>query len=628
MARAPTQAAPHTEQQDVVRPPRGYLPIEDYGVIGDLQTVALVGRNGSIDWCALPDFDSPSVFGALLDAKKGGFFRIAPPDTPSMDRKQLYLPETNVLVTRFVSADGVGEVTDFMPIKSHPERPGLGHHIDRMVHMVHGTMRFEMICRPAFNYARDAHTVRVVEQGAVFDSPRLGLGLATSVDLEEDGQGGVRAAFTLDEGQSAYFELHSGLADKAAPRTRGAQEYTSDFLATVRYWQDWLAKCRYQGRWREMVQRSALVLKLLTYAPTGAIVAAATTSLPESIGGPRNYDYRFAWLRDAAFTVYSLQILGFVDEAHAFMDWVLARCRELEPDGSLLPMYTIHGGHDMTESVLDHLEGYRQSRPVRIGNAAYKQRQLDVYGELMDSIHLYSRHTDLSYDAWIYIRRLLAWLGAHWRDADEGIWEVRGGLREFVHSRVMSWVAFDRAIRIARARGFPAPLDEWTANSAAIYEEVMERGWSKEKNSFVQYYGGDAIDASALLISLTRFTGPADPRMLGTIARIRAELSHDPHVYRYDPHLAADDGLAGEEGMFSICSFWLVEALTRAGRLTDARLLLEKMLSYANPVGLYAEEIGVTGEALGNFPQAFTHLALIRACYHLDRALNRAARRG
>jgi GH15 family glucan-1,4-alpha-glucosidase len=627
MVRAPDRVAPHAQKQDVFRAPQDYLPIEDYGVIGDLQTVALVGRNGSIDWCAIPNFDSPSVFGALLDVHKGGFFRIAPRDTLGMDRKQLYIPETNILVTRFVSAAGVGEVIDFMPIKAHPERPGLVHHIDRIVNMVHGSMRWEVICRPAFNYARDSHTVHLVDQGAVFESPQLGLGLAASVDLQEDGQGGVQAAFTLEEGQSAYFELHSG-GDKVMPKIRSAEGYNADFLATNRYWEDWLAKCRYQGRWREMVHRSALVLKLLTYAPTGAIVAAATTSLPETVGGERNWDYRFTWLRDAAFTVYSLQTLGFLEEAHAFMEWVLARCQELEPDGSLLPMYTIHGGHDMTESILTHFEGYRQSGPVRIGNAAYRQQQLDVYGELMDSIHLYNRQMDLSHDGWIYLRRLLAWLSQHWRDTDEGIWEVRGGPREFVHSRVMSWVAFDRAIRIARKRGFPAPIEEWRATSAAIYDEVMERGWSGEKNSFVQYYGGDAIDASALLISLMRFTGPADPRMLGTIARIRAELTHDPHVYRYDPHLAADDGLAGEEGMFSICSFWLVEALTRAGRLTDARLLLEKMLSYANPVGLYAEEIGVTGEALGNFPQAFTHLALIRACYHLDRALNQEARRG
>lgn len=304
------------------------------------------------------------------------------------------------------------------------------------------------------------------------------------------------------------------------------------------------------------------------------------------------------------------------------MVWVDARCHELKSNGSLQPMFTIEGGHDLTEITLEHLEGYRKSGPVRIGNGAYKQQQLDVYGELMDSIYIFDRHKGISYDLWWNLRRLLNWLSQHWQDPDEGIWEVRGGQQHFLHSRVMSWVAFDRALRIARHRGLPAQHAEWENISAQIYEEVMQQGWNAKVGSFVQYYGSEAVDASALLMVLTRFAGSNDPRTLSTIDRIQKELTSDSHVYRYNPMLAADDGFGGQEGTFSICSFWLVEALARAGRLEEARLILEKMLTYANPVGLYSEEIGPTGEALGNFPQAFTHLSLISACYNMDRALN------
>jgi GH15 family glucan-1,4-alpha-glucosidase len=620
----PIQGRSH--EHSIPRRSKTYLPIEDYGVIGDLQTVALVGRNGSIDWYCIPCFDAPSVFGAILDAEKGGSFRIAPPDSPGMSRKQMYLPETNVLITRFLTVDGICEITDFMPVEN-PKRPTKRHHLIRAVKVIRGTLSFELDCRPAFNYARDPHTLEIVADGAIFRSATLSLALSSSVPLQDDGHGGAQATFTLQEGQLAVFLLDSSDQPEITPRHYTTSEYGEDFYTTERYWEDWLANCRYQGRWREMVQRSALALKLLTYAPTGAIVAAATTSLPEAIGGPRNWDYRFTWLRDAAFTIYSLLMLGLTEEADAFAQWLLARSHELAPDGSLQPMYTIHGGHDMPEFTLDHLEGYRQSGPVRIGNAAYKQIQLDIYGEMMDSIYLFNRHRDLSYDEWTFMLKSLEWLSEHWQELDEGIWEVRGQRQPFVHSRVMSWVAFDRALRIARHRGFPAPQDEWQKTSATIYNEVMEHGWNAKRGAFVQYYGSDALDASTLLISLTRFTGPSDPRMLSTIDRIQAELTSDTQVFRYDPELAADDGVGGEEGAFSICSFWMVEALTRAGRLVEARLALEKMLTYANHVGLYAEEIGATGEALGNFPQAFTHLALIRACYELDRALN-AAQRG
>jgi GH15 family glucan-1,4-alpha-glucosidase len=598
-----------------------YLPIEDYGLIGNLHTVALVGKNGSIDWCCIPRFDAPSVFGALLDAEKGGCFRIAPPDTPGMERKQLYLPDTNILITRFLTVDGVGEVIDFMPIKLVGSATHQ-HHLIRSVQVVRGTLSFELLCRPAFNYARDAHLTHLSEEGAVFRSETLCLSLASSVPLAEDDQGGVRATFTLRQGQSVHFQLETAREQDLQPHHHAPRYYEAAFHDTKRYWQTWLSRCQYQGRWREMVHRSALVLKLLTYAPTGAIVAAPTTSLPEVIGGTRNWDYRYSWLRDAAFTVYSLLILGFTEAAEAFMGWVAARCRELAPNAALQPMFTIEGGHDLTERTLDHLEGYCQSGPVRIGNGAYQQRQLDVYGELLDSIYLLNRYQDISYDLWWHVRRLLEWLSQHWQEPDEGIWEVRGGQQHFVHSRVMSWVAFDRALRIARHRGLPAPRQAWETISAQIYEEIMERGWNEQAGSFVQSYGSEALDASALLMVLTRFTGPTDPRIVRTIERIQRELTSDSLVSRYNPERAADDGFGGQEGTFSLCSFWLVEALARAGRLEEARLILEKMLTYANHVGLYAEEIGATGEALGNFPQAFTHLALISACYNLDRALN------
>ena len=598
-----------------------YQPIEDYAIIGDLHTVALVGKNGSIDWCCIPCFDSPSVFGSILDAQKGGFFCIKPPYTPGMGHKQIYIPETNILVTRFLTVDGVGEITDFMPIKQVGSAAH-EHHIIRAVHVVRGSLTFEMVCRPAFNYALDAHSVRLSQEGAIFNSKNLSLGLAATVPVEEDGEGGVRANFTLHQDQWAYFMLESAKDTDLAPQRLTHRQYMAAFQQTMHYWQDWLAQCQYQGRWREMVQRSALVLKLLTYAPTGAIVAAPTTSLPETIGGARNWDYRYTWLRDAAFTLYSMLILGFTQEAEAFMGWLDARCHELKDNGTLQPMYTIDGGHDLTEIALDHLSGYRDSRPVRIGNEAYKQKQLDIYGELMDSVYLFNKHKDISYDLWRNLRRLLEWLSAHWQEPDEGIWEVRGGPKDFLHSRVMSWVAFDRALRVARHRGLPAPMADWMKTSADIYEQVMEKGWNEKVHSFVQYYGSDAVDASALLMVLTKFSGPNDPRMLSTIKRIRQDLTNDSHVYRYDPKKAADDGLGSQEGSFSPCSFWLAEALARAGKLDDARFMLEKMMSYANHVGLFAEEIGLTGEALGNYPQAFTHLSLISTCYNMDRALN------
>jgi GH15 family glucan-1,4-alpha-glucosidase len=605
-----------------------YLPIENYGIIGDMHTAALVGMNGSIDWFCFPHFDSPSVFAAMVDDKKGGYFKIAP-GTGEVTYRQFYWPETNVLITRFLSADGVGEITDYMTADADI---GSGHHhrLFRRVNMVRGTMAFRMECLPAFNYARDEHQTEVAIEGASFYSPRLSMGLSSSVLLEQEGKG-VAREFTLQEGQSAVFILQEIEPGAGCAACLSEREAVDVFVKTVEYWRRWISKCTYTGRWREMVHRSALVLKLLTYQPTGAIVAAPTCSLPETIGGGRNWDYRYTWIRDAAFTLYGLLRIGLTEEAAQFMQWLEARCHELDRDGSLQIMYGIEGQHALTEKTVDHLDGYMGSRPVRIGNAAYNQLQLDIYGELTDSVYLYNKYgTPISYELWTYLRRLVNWVCGNWHRKDQGIWEFRGRQEHLVYSKLMCWVALDRALRLAEKRSFPADRDHWLKTRDTIYEEIMTRGWSADRQAFVQYYGSDSLDASNLIMPLVFFVSPTDPRMIATLdATMRSPqnggLVSNSLVYRYNVEETAD-GLQGEEGSFNICTFWLVEALTRAGlvnpaRLDEARLMFEQMLGYANHLGLYAEQTGQRGEALGNFPQAFTHLALISSAFNLDKAL-------
>jgi GH15 family glucan-1,4-alpha-glucosidase len=392
---------------------------------------------------------------------------------------------------------------------------------------------------------------------------------------------------------------------------------------TIDYWKNWLSRCTYRGRWREMVYRSVLTLKLLTYAPTGAIVAAPTCSLPEIIGGSRNWDYRYTWLRDAAFTVYAFIRVGMTSEAEQFMGWIQDRCNEVVAGETPNIMYRLDGGSTIEEESLDHLSGYKDSKPVRVGNNAQHQLQLDIFGELMDSIYLFNKYgSPISYDLWSSLRPLLDWVAHNWGQPDEGIWEVRGGRRQFVFSKLMCWVALDRGLRLADKRSFPANRDLWLRERDAIYEAIMEQGWSESRQSFVQYFGGESVDASNLLMPLVFFMSPTDPRMLKTIDAVLEDLTSDGLVQRYDVKDAAEDGLGGqEEGSFSMCTFWLVEALTRAGRLDEARFIFERMLGYSNHLGLYAEEIGPSGEALGNFPQAFTHLSLISAAFNLDRKL-------
>jgi len=595
-----------------------YLPIEQYGIIGDMHTVALVGMNGSIDWWCYPHFDSPSVFGAILDDAKGGRFQIAPANDDARV-KQLYFPETNVLITRFLTPDGVGELTDFMPIGAADSEPG-SHRLVRRLSVVRGEMRFRVECRPAFDYARASHTVGVQPGAVCFTTPGLSLGLATGMPLRQEGPG-VVGDLVLRQGESTTFVLAEMGASAACPACLTPEEAEAAFRQTVQYWRRWIGRSRYQGRWRETVNRSALALKLLTFEPTGAIVAAATCSLPEEIGGVRNWDYRYTWIRDASFTLYGLMRIGFTEEAHQFMNWLRARIHDVGPGAPLHIMYSIEGAHDLKEQTLDHLEGYRGSRPVRIGNGAHDQLQLDIYGELMDAVYLFNKHAmPIGYDQWVHLRHLLNWVGDHWQEPDAGIWEMRSAPRHFVYSKLMCWVALDRGLRLADKRSFPADRTRWLAARDAIYEEIMSRGWNRARQAFVQSYGSATLDASNLIMPLVLFLSPTDPRMLATLDATMRDLVSDSLVHRYDVAATAD-GLTGKEGTFSMCTFWLVEALTRAGRVDEAQLIFEKMLGYANHLGLYAEEVGPSGEALGNFPQAFTHLALISAAYNLDGAL-------
>jgi GH15 family glucan-1,4-alpha-glucosidase len=607
-----------------------YQPIENYGIIGNMRTAALIGKDGSLDWMCYPHFDSPSIFARLLDDEKGGYFSIQPAKE-DYNTKQFYWPDTNVLITRFLSKDGVCEITDYMPVG----RSRINEGIDRLVRrvkMIRGHIPMAVRCFPAFDYARREHDIVLSDCGAAFHSEEERIALATSAPLQQE-ENGVVAHLELDEGETANFVLREIARDRPCDYCFSEQEVYEGFRVTIDYWRDWISQCTYNGRWRETVYRSALTLKLLTFEPTGAIVAAPTASLPEEIGGVRNWDYRYTWIRDAAFTLYAFLRVGFTEEAARFMHFIKERCKERNSDGALQIMYGIDGRHELEETALDHLKGYRESRPVRTGNGAYPQLQLDIYGELLDSVYLYNKYgAQISYDFWLDLRDLINWVADNWQQKDEGIWEMRSGPQHFVYSRLMCWVALDRGLRLANKRSFPAERQKWLRERDRIYEEIMEKGWNEEMETFVQYYGSDALDASVLLMPLVFFLAPTDRRMLQTLDAInrspeRGGLVANGLVYRYNLGQTSD-GVSGEEGTFNICTFWMVEAMTRAGtvepdRLEEARLLFEQMLGHANHLGLYAEETGAHGEALGNFPQAFTHLSLISAAYNLNRALDK-----
>ncbi|WP_405497792.1 glycoside hydrolase family 15 protein [Nocardia sp. NBC_00511] len=604
-----------------------YPPIADHGLIGDLQTAALVSLDGTIDWMCLPRFDSPSVFGSLLDQQRGGHCRIRPA-RQTYRSIQMYFPDTAILITRFMTESGTGEVVDFMPPITKRAPTG-NHRLVRMLRCVRGRITFELDVFPAFDYGRRPHRTHILPDGALFDGGDVTLTLhavreeddaqLARLQLAEDGR--LRGAITLEAGQVRGVILESEA--RSLPRAVPVAEVEELFAETVRFWHGWLAQSTYRGRWREMVQRSAITLKLLTYAPSGGIVAAPTAGLPEQIGGERNWDYRFTWIRDASFSVYSLLALGFTEEAADFAQWLRGRYRS--HGGPLKVMYRVDGSWDLSEEVLGHWEGYRGSRPVRVGNDAAGQLQLDIYGELLDSIYQADlRGLRIGHQGWHDVVELLDWLGDNWDQPEEGIWETRSGRADFTYGRLMSWVAFDRAVRLAGEHSLPGPVDRWQRHRDRVYDQLWERGWNPHRQAFVQHYDSDVLDSSLLRMAQVGFVAPQDPMWLSTLDGIAAELVTDSLVYRYDP-LASPDGLRGSEGTFSLCTFNYVNALARAGRTEQARLVFEKMLTYANHVGLYAEEIDLTGTQLGNFPQAFTHLSLIDAAIALDRALDAAA---
>jgi GH15 family glucan-1,4-alpha-glucosidase len=605
-----------------------YPKISDHGLIGDLQTTALVSTDGVVDWFCYPRFDSPSVFASLLDADHGGYFRVAP-DRDDYVSKQLYFPDTAILITRFMTPDGVGEVHDFMPVAG--ETATDRHQLVRQLKVVRGTMRFVIDVQPAFDYARRPHKLDLSENGAVFeaDGTELTLHWAAppevsvhdpNLTIERRGDG-LHATRTLRAGQSGGVVLESmGGPPRRIPPGE-LQQLVDD---TTSFWRGWLARSTYKGRWRDMVARSAMTLKLLTYAPTGAVVAAPTAGLPEQEGGERNWDYRFTWIRDASFSIYALLGLGYKEEARAFGAWLRSRGAEYDGTGDhpLKIMYRVDGTSDLTEETLDHFEGWRGSRPVRIGNGAADQLQLDIYGELLDSAYLGDVNGMPAYhQGWQQVATLMDWLCEHWDQPDEGVWETRGGRKDFTYGRFQTWVAFDRAIRVAQHRGLPANLARWITERDAVYRQIMDRGWNPEVGAFTQQYGSTVLDSALLKMPLQGFIAPDDPMWLSTLKAMDTELVSDSLVYRYNPG-ASPDGLAGDEGTFTLCTFWYVDALARAGRLDDARLTFEKMHTYANHLGLYSEEISSTGEQLGNFPQAFSHLALISAAINLDYQLD------
>ncbi|KAF1836334.1 hypothetical protein BDW02DRAFT_637937 [Decorospora gaudefroyi] len=667
------------------RTANGYMPIEDYGLIGNMRTCAMVAIDGGIDYMCWPYFDSPSVFCRILDKTKGGHFTIGPKNEDLCTTKQQYLPASNILQTRYLKDEGVMNVVDFFPRPNDKnldaqyhanvvagdhtgnvsERPDLKKWLVRRVECMRGTVDVSVEVFPAFNYAQDKHTTEIVDLGqatkghglqrVVFRSKDLALELNATIDCGDEPDAicpwvkfektrephdlgdGITATFSLNDGQAVSFILRD--ADDHSPDIIETQQVDELQLSTQKYWARWIQQSKYTGRWEEKVTRSLLLLKLLTFEPSGAIVAAPTFSLPENFGGSRNWDYRYSWVRDASFTIYIFLRMGFNHEAQAYTSYIFQRVKEAKARHGALPiMFTIMGETDIPEIELGHMEGYRASRPVRIGNGAAFHTQLDIYGELMDGIYLVNRFgRPISYDQWLSVRDIADYVCTVWKESDMSIWEVRGVKQNFVYSKIMLWVALDRALRLADKRSLPCPnRAKWLRVRDEIYEEVMEKGYNSELECFIQSYeANDVLDSAVLIAPLVFFISPTDPRFTKTLDRIlkppeKGGLTSTGLVYRYN-HAVSDDGVGGQEGAFSMCTFWLVEALTRAGaydekHLIEAVTIFENMLSFGNHLHMYSEEIARSGEQLGNTPQAFSHLALISAAFNLNKTLN--GRRG
>lgn len=589
--------------------------IEAHGVIGDMRSAALIADTGSVDFFCWPDFDSPSLFTALLDSPKAGIFQLAP-QLDDARRLQVYLPDTNVLLTRWISESAVVEITDLMPIGlSEDDLPRLV----RRIAVINGSSDIRMCCRVRHDYSRADTRAGMDGDDVWFEAdgqPTLRLASTQAMRLDEDA---AIAEFSLKEGESAEFIL-GGSEDPLVKAGQGNQ----CLIDTLAFWRGWIGKSNYDGRWREEVNRSALALKLLTSRKHGGIIAAATFGLPETRGGERNWDYRYTWIRDASFTVYAFMRLGYTSEANAFVQWVRARVGDCcEEQARLGIVYSLQGAEELPEANLDHLSGFAGSKPVRIGNGADKQYQLDIYGELLDAVYLANKYGEaISHEGWKHVVTLVDRVCQHWQEKDVGIWEIRGEGRHFLHSRLMCWVALDRAIRLANKRSLPAPFMRWDEVRQAIHDDIWNNFWDADAGHFVQSLGSQEVDGSMLLMPLVRFVGASDPRWLATLETIERELVRDGMVYRYRNDGVNSDGLQGEEGAFTACSFWYVECLARAGRVEQAHLEFTQLLRYASPLGLYAEEFDRHGRHLGNTPQALSHLALISAASFLDRKLS------